>query len=174
MQLKIVSFGKIPEEILSEINEELRYSLKIIPDILKTRELPKEFYNALRDQCLAEPILNFLSSKFKGNVFAITDQDLYAEGLNFIFGQARLKGNVAIVSIHRLDPKFFGQKDENLLIKRAVKETIHEIGHALFGLSHCDNSKCVMSFSNTIFDVDKKSKELCKKCKLKVFGFEEN
>jgi archaemetzincin len=171
-QLKIVPFGKIPREILEEISEELRYSFKILSDILEPRELPKEFYNALRDQHLAEPILNFLLKKFKGNILAITDQDLYAEGLNFIFGQAQLNGRVAIISICRLDPKFYKEQNDNLLVKRAVKEAVHEVGHALFGLTHCNNSKCVMSFSNTIFDVDKKSKELCKNCKMKTGLFD--
>jgi archaemetzincin len=170
--LRIIPFGRIPKEVLEEISKELRYPFKILSDILEPRELPKEFYNTLRNQYLAEPILDFLLKNFKGNVLAVTDYDLYAEGLNFIFGQAQLNGRVAIISIYRLDPKFYKQEDKNLLIKRAVKEAVHEIGHALFGLMHCDNPKCVMSFSNTIFDVDRKSKELCKKCKEKAGIFD--
>lgn len=173
-QLRIVPFGKIPKEVLEELSEELRYPFKTLSDILEPRELPKELYNALRDQCLAEPILGFLLKKFKGNVLAITNCDLYAEGLNFIFGQAQLNGRVAMISIHRLSPEFYKQQDKKLLVKRAVKEAVHEVGHALFGLKHCNNPKCVMSFSNTIFDVDRKSKEICKKCKLKVFELEES
>ncbi|MCS7106475.1 MAG: matrixin family metalloprotease, partial [Candidatus Aenigmarchaeota archaeon] len=54
--------------------------------------------------------------------------------------------------------------NEEVLIKRAVKEAIHEMGHVL-GLKHCENPECVMSFSNTVFDVDRKTKNLCEKCK---------
>lgn len=171
-QLRIIPFGKIPKEVLEEISEELRYPFKILSDILEPRELPKEFYNALRDRCLAEPILDFLLKTFKGNALAVTDKDLYAEGLNFIFGQAQLNGRFAIISICRLNPKIYQQPNGNLLIKRAVKEAIHEVGHALFGLTHCTNPKCVMSFSNTILDVDRKSKELCKKCEEKTGMFD--
>jgi len=93
---------------------------------------------------------------------------LYAEDLNFIFGQAQSPGDIAVISIHRLDPLFYRQPpNKKLLIERAMKEVIHEIGHT-FGLKHCQNSSCVMSFSNTIFDVDKKTKDLCEVCKLQL------
>ena len=49
---------------------------------------------------------------------------------------------------------------------------LHEVGHALFALRHCNNPKCVMSFSNTIFDVDRKSKEVCKNCKTRAGLFD--
>jgi archaemetzincin len=80
-----------------------------------------------------------------------------------------MHGNVAIISIHRLNPSFYGKPpDKQLLIERAVKEAVHEVGHMLLGLQHCDQPNCVMSFSNTIFDVDRKTKELCEKCRRKA------
>lgn len=165
--LKIVQLGKIPNEIIDAVTKELRNNFNIITDI-STTALPKEFYNALRNQYRADSVLQFLM-KFKTKTLGITDQDLYTENLNFIFGQAQLNGDVAVVSIARLDPTFFKQSaDKNLLIERAVKEVVHEVCHMLFGLTHCENSKCVMSFSNTIFDVDKKRKDLCKNCKLQL------
>lgn len=168
MELKIIPFGEIPEEVLDAITEELRYTFNIISDIEEPVGLPKKFYNIFRHQFLANDVLDFLSKRFKGKVLAVTDEDLYAENLNFVFGQAELPGNVAIISIHRLRPEFYRQKpDKNLLKDRAVKEAVHEVGHML-GLRHCPNPKCVMSFSNIIFDVDRKSKNLCESCKLKL------
>ena len=94
---------------------------------------------------------------------------MYTEGLNFVFGQAKMKGRVAVVSIARLDPTFWHQpEDEELLEKRAVKECLHEVGHMAFGLGHCPNRHCVMNFSNTVGDVDKKTKFLCNSCKLQL------
>jgi len=36
-------------------------------------------------------------------------------------------------------------------MQRVIKEAVHELGHA-FGLTHCENSKCVMHFSNSLQD----------------------
>ena len=51
----------------------------------------------------------------------------------------------------------------NALLERVKKEAVHEIGHT-FGLGHCLNKICVMSFSPSIFDVDRKEVHPCKKC----------
>jgi len=160
-----MQFGEIPKEILDAISGELR-NLRIVCDVSEPLGIPKEFYNQFRHQYLSDEVLDFLSRRFKGNILAITDEDLYSKELNFIFGQAELPGRVAIISIARLNPTFYKQSANNdLLTERAVKESVHEIGHALFALRHCENLKCVMSFSNTIFDVDRKSKDLCEICR---------
>lgn len=167
--LRLIPSGDIPEELINTVAEELRYSFNILVDIDEPMGLPKEFFNVFRHQFLADKILDYLSDRFRDKILVITDEDLYTNELNFIFGQAELPGDVAIVSIHRLDPSFYKKSpDKNLLIERAVKEAKHECGHAFFGLKHCSNPTCVMNFSNTIFDVDRKSKNLCDVCKTKI------
>jgi archaemetzincin len=163
--ISIVILNSVPKEVLEAITREFRNNLDMISDIMTPTGLPKEFYNPFRHQFLADKILEFLSKKYKGMVLGITSKDIYTEGLNFIFGQAQLGGNVALISTHRLNPSFYGKEGaENLLVKRAVKEAVHEVCH-LLGLHHCGDRNCVMSFSNTIFDVDAKSKNLCERCK---------
>jgi archaemetzincin len=167
-KLKIIPFGNVEEELLDSVVKELMSTYKIVSEISAPMVLSKESYNPLRHQHLGVSIIKFLFKKFQGRVLGIITEDLYAKGLNFIFGQAQAPGRVAIVSIHRLNPTFYNQPpDKKLLIERAVKEIIHEIGHN-FGLKHCQDNSCVMSFSNTIFDVDRKTKNLCKVCKMKL------
>lgn len=164
-KLKIIPLGKIPEQMLTEITEGLRSTFEVMTETSLPVGIPKEFYNSFRHQYAAPSVLNFLADKFKGKTLGITDEDLYAEDLNFVFGQAQMSGSVSIVSIHRLNPVFYRKTpDIQLVTERSVKETIHEVGHML-GLRHCQNERCVMRFSNTIFDVDAKSKELCERCK---------
>ena len=49
--------------------------------------------------------------------------------------------------------------DRDLLRERVVKEVLHELGHT-FGLTHCAESKCVMSLATHIELVDSKSRRL--------------
>ncbi len=128
-------------------------------------------FNPLRNQYLSTPLLLQLAKKKPEDAFMILgifDGDLYADGLNFIFGHAEPYQGVAIISIHRLREEFYYKK-ENLILfqKRALKEAVHELGH-LFGLSHCLESTCVMFFSNSIIDTDKKTFRLCRICEGKL------
>jgi len=103
-----------------------------------------------------------LSQALEGGRLAlgIVSADGYVEGLNFVFGLASPELNVATVYTKRLETP-----DETLYRARLLKEAMHELGH-LLGLGHCDNPACVMSFSNTIADVDRKEARFCSKCTL--------
>ncbi|MBM4401501.1 MAG: hypothetical protein FJ045_06085, partial [Crenarchaeota archaeon] len=93
---------------------------------------------------------------------------LYASGLNFIFGQADTITGVALISLYRLRQEFYGlPSNEALFVDRATKETIHELGHT-FGLGHCQNSRCVMHFSNSLADTDWKGVAFCSQCRPKL------
>ena len=101
-------------------------------------------------------------------VLGIVDIDLYAPGLNFIFGQADMTSGVALISLCRLRQEFYGlPSDDVLFLDRAAKEAIHELGHT-FGLEHCKNARCVMHFSNSLADTDLKQAIFCSKCRPKL------
>ena len=44
-----------------------------------------------------------------------------------------------------------------------LKELLHELGHT-FGLTHCTESKCVMSLATHIGLVDSKEQSYCERC----------
>ena len=168
IKIRIVPLHEVPEKLLKKVREELKVALRMVGEITRVEALPKSILNKFRNQYVSEQVLFFLEKNYEGRVLGITKEDIYTEGLNFVFGQAKLKGRVALISICRLDPTFFHQpKDEGLLERRVVKESIHEVGHML-GLSHCNRKGCVMTFSNTIGEVDKKTKYLCDMCKLQL------
>lgn len=90
--------------------------------------------------------------------------DGYDKGLNFVFGEASPISRVAVVFTKRLDQSFYGlSHDYNLYVDRVSKEVVHELGH-LLGLGHCSDRSCVMSFSNSVHEVDEKSRFFCTKC----------
>lgn len=136
-------------------------------------ELPSYAYNKHRKQYNSTLLLEYLSiikPKGYGKYLGIVNVDLYANGLNFVFGEAVLNGEEAVISLHRLRPEFYGKApDEKLFRSRILKEAVHELGHA-FGLTHCKKPECVMHFSNSIIDTDFKSNFPCSSCQIKLFN----
>lgn len=168
IKITIIPLGDVPDSILKKVRDELKLTFRMIGDIAKVENIPISILNRYRNQYRSNLLLDHLEKNHGGRILGITNEDLYTEGLNFILGQAKLKGRVAVVSICRLDPTFFHQPQDNELLElRTVKETIHEVGHVL-GLFHCNRRGCVMNFSNTVGEVDKKTKYLCDMCKLQL------
>jgi archaemetzincin len=141
------------EEIFEPVSRSLTriYKLDTIKDgILRPI---KSAYNVKRSQYDAMYLLNYLiQNKGRDIALWVIDEDIYCEGMNFVFGLAFHKEG-AILSRFRLN--------STELIER---EVIHEIGH-VFGLDHCPN-RCVMHFSNSLFEAMDKPSELCESCKL--------
>ena len=117
-----------------------------------------------RKQYNAQKILYMLHMLKKQNnqqkLIGITNQDIFIDGMNFVFGLASPTTHSCIVSLHRLvEHRILTQKEK----ERIAKEITHEVGH-VYGLQHCTGN-CVMAFSNSVSDVDSKNSELCTKCK---------
>ncbi len=97
-------------------------------------------------------------------IVGIVAVDLFSPVLTFVFGQAQFDGPSAVVSTYRLRAEFYGlPPDEGLLVDRAIKECVHELGHA-FGLVHCHYYGCVMHASTAVDEVDLKGSVFCRHC----------
>jgi len=161
---KNISLEKYLEALIKEV-----YKFKINNEYQES--LPKEGYNIVRRQYLTKHFLSYLSLHFSRKAYAlgIVNADLYADNFNFLFGEADIINNVAVIGLARLDERFYKKKqNDTLFFKRVGKEAIHEIGH-LLGLSHCKNIKCVMHFSNSLKDTDIKEDKLCSVCYKNLF-----
>jgi len=130
--------------------------------------LDSEFaYNPVRGQYHSTEILKKLLQvphAQSWRILGVTDLDLYIPILTFVFGEAQLRHNGALVSTHRLRPEFYGMpKNPGLLQERLLKEAIHELGHTL-GLQHCPDYLCVMSASHSVEKIDLKEADFCLAC----------
>ncbi|HZU07157.1 MAG TPA: archaemetzincin family Zn-dependent metalloprotease [Chloroflexota bacterium] len=163
--IALVPVGEVPGEVLRALPPAIaaRFpgrGVRLLPQGLLP---PPEAYVAARRQHQAEPLLARLAA-LRGDaerLLGIAALDLFTPGLNFIFGLARPDGAVALIALARLRPEFWGQPaDPQLLCQRAIKEAVHELGHT-YGLAHCRDPACVMWFSNTLEETDRKSDAFC-------------
>lgn len=157
--------GEIDREVLFLLKDRLAETFSCEVGVVEPMGLPSYAYNARRRQYHSTPILSKLktfhgASSFE-KVLGIIDVDLYVPELNFVFGEASSSEGSAIISIHRLRQDWYGlPEDEGLFMERVAKEAVHELGH-LSGLSHCQSSGCVMFFSNSLLDTDRKGSSFC-------------
>jgi archaemetzincin len=100
----------------------------------------------------------------EARVLGVTASDLYVPVLTFVFGEAQLEGNCAVVSTARLKEERYGLPARaDLLRERLFKEAVHELGHT-FGLRHCLDWRCVMAPSHTVERLDVKGAQFCAAC----------
>jgi archaemetzincin len=165
--------GNLDDKVILNLKNDLNMAFKDLNLSVETKpdslELTDFEYNAQRAQYRASKILKKLEEhmKFKNyyRLLGITDEDIYTEGLNFVFGVAKKplnfnEGIASLISVCRLREDFYNRnKDAELFRLRVLKEAVHELGHT-FNLDHCDNT-CVMRFSNSLRHTDEKPPTYC-------------
>lgn len=167
MSIAIVPMGEINREALDFLRDHLRLLLRKEILIEKGAVIPDFAFNKKRNQYFSTLILRYIMENKEymehERVLGIVDKDLYVPGLNFVFGEAGQR--VAVISTYRLRQEFYSSEpDRDIFLKRLLKEAVHELGHT-YGLYHCRDASCVMFFSNSIIDTDRKGYEFCHKCK---------
>jgi len=161
----------IPLGVGLDLVEELAASLARTfhgPCRIRPQTLDLEFArDERRGQHYSTAILQKLQevADSSARVLGVTDRDLYVPVLTFVFGEAQLEGNCAVVSTARLHDEFYGMPPrQDVLRERLFKGAAHELGHT-FGLRHCPDWSCVMSSSHGVELLDVKGAEFCRSCR---------
>jgi archaemetzincin len=120
-----------------------------------------------RNQYDAGLILQQLSRDLPadGLRLGLTALDLTLPILTYVFGEALVGGQVAVVSVFRLGREpGHPRKDLGLLYERLVKVGLHETAHAL-GVPHCRRPGCLMQFSYGLEHLDALELQFCSSCR---------
>lgn len=156
--------GSVSDDLLKWLSKTLAEAAGVKVEREKKIKIPSGAYNRKREQYLGDAILEFLRSMryhTDGTMIGLIDADCYTEGHNFIFGEAVLKGNQAIVALPRLHQSFYGLDENPVLFReRVLKELLHELGHT-WGLVHCPDPHCAMHFANNVSEIDEKEANYC-------------
>jgi archaemetzincin len=166
-QISIVPVNSIDAAFLTRLALCLEERFLFTCVVERPVRIPATTLNSARKQLFLNTLLtkvNAVTPPVDGYRVVVTDFDLYKISHQFIFGDANEENGMAVVSLHRLRTEFYGEEgDENLLFQRALKESVHELGHA-FGLKHCYNARCAMYSPGSIYDTDNKLSHFCDVC----------
>jgi len=165
--IAICAVGLVQEEILVNLVECIATRCGLTSRIFASMDNPRYAYNDTRCQYDSKLILKHLVQQCPHDAIryiGVTSVDLYVPILQFVFGLAQIEGQCAVISTHRLCPRFYDQPpDPDLLSARIEKTVLHELGHT-FGITHCRDRRCVMFSSTRIEDTDYKQRDFCPTC----------
>jgi archaemetzincin len=139
----IQPLGKHDERLLDPIAAGIRYVYGFEVRVLDGAKLPKAAYYRPRHRYRAEKLLDWL------------DEHVTDEACDWVVGFTG--GRSCVVSSYRMKRKV----KRRVVLQRAVKVAVHELGHVL-GLDHHAHAGCVMNDAQgTVKTVDREDGVLC-------------
>lgn len=150
------------------LGQEIRRTFGFQTEIKSLLQNVNFAYDLTRDQYHSTVILEKLASTLPSQaikVIAITNEDLFIPILTHVYGEAQIAGKACIISTFRLQEGISLANIAKEFENRIVKEVLHELGHT-FNLRHCNDKACIMHYCRSIKDVDRKSDQLCRYCKI--------
>lgn len=152
------------DPLRAEITRVYRYPTQVLP-LLDSLEFA---FHPLRNQYHSTMILKQLALRAPAaalKVLALVEVDLFIPILTHVYGEAQLGGTTCVVSTVRLNEGHGALSTQEPFLSRIIKEAIHELGHT-FRLRHCRDHSCLMHYCRDERDVDRKSDQLCRYCRI--------
>lgn len=173
MKIYLAPIGSVHGQCLDYLAGVLSRLFSADVAVTQSCPLPQGGFDEDRGQYDAAVVFRGLAAcapicKKEQRVLGIIDADVYAQGLDFVFGLTDPRTGYALIALTRLRPEFYNAAGNSALFcERGVKEAVHEVGHS-FGLAHCQQASCIMHFSKTIADTDRKDLRFCPACRQKI------
>ena len=164
----ISPIGEFTPELLDRISAEIKRIYAFPTEVQSLLDDLEFAFHANRKQYYSTPILEKLAQNAPSGaikVLALAQVDLFIPILTHVYGEAQLGGTACIVSTIRLNEGHRSLNTQEPYLSRIIKEAIHELGHT-FKLRHCREHTCLMHYCRNEDDVDRKSDQLCRYCKV--------
>jgi len=170
-KLQLLPVGRVEGRLLDWLRQALQEKFRVKAEILAPPLDISFALHAERQQYHSSEILARMQSYVNRDTWkllGVTGLDLYIPILTFVFGEAQVGGGAALVSYHRLQQEFYGlPADLDVLAKRLLIESVHELGHTL-RLTHCEDYRCAMAASHAVEWIDIKDSGYCESCLSRV------
>jgi archaemetzincin len=157
-EMVVMAVGEVQALVLAHLCAALTETFERPCRVGPALPVPEYVFDPRRAQYSAQAFLQQLHRGQAERVLGVVDLDLYVPEFNFVFGLADRREKRAVIALYG------GRDDEALFLARAVKEAVHELGHA-YELEHCHDRRCVMTFSNSLADTDFKEAGFCPRCR---------
>ena len=164
----ISPIGDVTPDLHDPIGKEIERIYGYPTEVLGILDDLEFAFDPNRNQYHSTPILEQLANKAPTGaikVLALVEVDLFIPILTHVYGEAQLGGKACMVSTIRLNEGHSYLNMQEPFLSRIVKEAIHELGHT-FKLRHCREHTCLMHYCRNESDVDRKSDQLCRYCKV--------
>lgn len=164
----VFAIGALDTELLEQVSKEIsrifNYQTEIIPS-LQDLEFALDPARGQYHSTLILERLGILAPLQAVKVLAIVEVDLFIPILTHIYGEAQVGGKRCIVSTYRLRQGLNPLSGPQRYHQRVAREAIHELGHT-FKLRHCPDQTCIMHYCRTVMDIDRRSDQFCRYCKV--------
>lgn len=166
--------GVQARDLLEPVREFIEIYYQRSTQLTAPRDLPASAWHPERGatgQYDAEEVLESLQGSCptgSGGCLSATDEDLFVNTLQYVFGLGHFHRRVGVFSMYRLwEPISDGSPTGRRAVvdpeplRRALKVAVHEMGHE-FTVAHCVHyRRCVMAGTNSLTESDAGSLMLC-------------
>lgn len=169
----LIPVGGLEDGLLDRVAHQLGETFQRHCTVHRSLPMPKYAFNPTRAQFHSAAILKRIEGlrvQEWDAALGVVDADLFVPEVPFIFGEADRSTRSAIISVTRLRPETgSSESKKEITFKRLLSECIHQLG-MIRGLAHCPNNRCVMFFSATVQDTDKKGTSFCANCRKRLLS----
>jgi archaemetzincin len=164
----VAPVGDFDPEIVAEIGRGIE---RVFRTAIRVERILADLafaFDANRRQYHSTAILRALEAAAPRDAFkvlALVRADLFIPILTHVYGEAQLGGTACVLSTCRLIHAPALRAGTEGAAGRLVKEALHELGHT-FGLRHCPDPACLMHYCRSEQDVDRKSCDPCRYCRV--------